>query len=256
LEEEVAVIIGQSTIVRLSIADAGIVSIDWSTNAGVERLYTLGAGAGTCGPPEYATVRDSQVTVNFSIYGGESSEISTCAADAQGACADSPATVIVNVAPGVCGNAAVEGLVDQKVFINSYSYSKDRVGHGTEQWAGNAYKRPAGTLPQGQYIKPLPNFVILGVAEGSIETEEATVSSDIQTLVGAKFSDDAIITTTYKANVAAAQISVGEHVFTHNGTFKRIGGSQFWDPTGSSGVKASANVTLNLQPVYTGQVPS
>jgi hypothetical protein len=255
LEGKLAVIVGQSTVVQLSIASAGIISVDWSTSANVERLYTLGGGQGSCGPPEYATVRDSQVTVNFSIYGGESSQISTCASDAQGVCADSPATVIVSIAPGVCGDASVEGLVDQKVFINSYSYSKDRTTHGTEQWSGNAYKRPAGTLPQGQYVKALPNFVILGVAEGTIETENATVSSSIQDLVGAHYSNDSIITTTYKANVAAAQISLGEHVFTHNGTFKNIGGSQFWDPNGTSGVKASASVTLNLQPVYTGQVP-
>lgn len=250
-----AVIVGKSTVVTLSVADAGIISVDWSTAANVERLYTLGGGQGSCGPPEYATVRDSQVTVNFSVYGGESTEISTCASDSGGVCADSPATVIVSVVPGVCGNSAVEGLVDQKVFISSYSYSKDRTGHGTEQWSGNAYKRPAGNLPTGQYVKALPNFVILGVAEGTIESEEAIVSNSIQDLVGAHYSDDAIITTTYKANVAAAEISLGEHVFIHSGTFKRIGGSQFWDPDGSSGVKASANVTLNLQPVYTGQVP-
>src|SRR4030043_316301 len=97
-----AVIVGQSTIVRLSIASAGIVSVDWSSAANIERLYTLGAGVGSCGPPEYATVRDSQITVNFSIYGGESSTISTCAADAAGDCADSPATVIVTITPGVC----------------------------------------------------------------------------------------------------------------------------------------------------------
>lgn len=250
-----AVIVGQSTVVRLSIADAGIISIDWSTNSNVERLYTLGGGQGRCGPPEYATVKDSQVTVNFSLYGGESTEISTCASDAGGVCADSPATVIVSVAPGACGNAQVDGLVDQKVFIGSYSYSKDRTAHGTEQWSGNAYRRPPGNLPAGQYVKALPNFVILGVAEGTIDTEEAVASSTIQDLVGAHFADDSIIDTSYKANVAAAAISLGEHVFTHKGTFKSIGGSQFWDPDGSSGVKASASVTLNLQPVYTGQVP-
>lgn len=250
-----AVVIGQSTIVSLSIASAGIVSVDWSTAANVERLYTLGAGAGTCGPPEYATVRDSQVSVNFSIYGGESSAISTCAADAAGVCADSPATVIVTITPGVCGDTIAEGLVDQKVFISSYSYSKDRTTHGTEQWSGNAYVMPAGTLPASQYVKPLPNFVILGVAEGTIECEEGTITSALQDLVGAHFADDSIITVTHKGSVAAQAISIGDYTFTHNGTFKNIGNSQFWDPVGSSGVKASCSVTLNLQPVYTGRVP-
>ena len=249
-----AIIIGQSTVVRLSIASAGVVSIDWSSAANIERLYTLGAGAGTCGPPEYATVRDSQTTVNFSIYGGESSTISTCASDAAGVCADSPATVIVSITPGVCSDVNIQGLVDQKVFINSYSYSKDRTGHGTEQWAGNAYILPGGNLVAHQYIKPLPNFVILGVAEGTIDCEEGTVTTNLQDLVGAHFADDSIITVTYKANVAAqGAISLGEHTFSHHGTFKNIGGSQFWDPIGSSGVKANASVTLTVQPVWTGR---
>lgn len=251
-----AVIVGQSTVVSLSIASAGIVSIDWSSSANVERLYTLGAGQGTCGPPEYATVRDSEIQVSFSIYGGESSSVSTCASDAGSSCADSPAKVIVSVSPGVCGNANVDSLVDEEVFINSYSYSKDRTGHGTEQWSGSAYKLPQGALPAGQYVRPLPNFVILGVAEGTIEAEEDTPTTDLQDLVGAHLADDSIITTTYRANVAAAQISIGEHMFIHNGTFKNVGGSQFWDPSGSSGVVARANVTLNLQPVYTGEVPT
>jgi hypothetical protein len=248
-----AVIVGQSTIVRLSVADAGIVSVDWSSAANIDRLYTLGAGAGSCGPPEYATVRDSQITVNFSIYGGESSTISTCAADAAGVCADSPATVIVTITPGVCSDVNIQGLVDQKVFINSYSYSKDRTAHGVEQWAGTAYVLPEGTLGAHQYVKPLPNFVILGVAEGTIDCELDTITADLQDLVGAHFADDSIITTTYKANVAAQAISIGEHTFTHHGTFKNIGGSLFWDPVGSSGVKANASVSLTLQPIWTGR---
>lgn len=251
-----AVIVGQSTSVTIDIApNGGIVSIDWSTSANIERLYTLGAGQGTCGPPEYATIRDAEIQVSFSVYGGKTNQVSTCASDAAGACADSPAKVIVSVVPGFCGNANVESLVDEEVFINSYSYSKDRTAHGTEQWAGSAYKLPTGAAPQGQYVRPLPNFVILGVAEGTIETEDETVSQSLQDLVGAHFADDSIITTTYRANVAAAQISIGEHMFIHNGTFKNVGSSQFWDPSGSSGVQASASVTLNLQPVYTGQVP-
>lgn len=250
-----AVIVGQSTVVTLSIATAGIISIDWSSSANIERLYTLGTGQGTCGPPEYATVQDSEIQVSFSIYGGNSTTLSTCASDAAGACADSPTKVIVSVSPGVCGNAGVQPLVDEEVFINSYSYSKDRTGNGKEDWSGSAYKQPTGTLPAGQYVRPLPNFVILGVAEGTIETEEETVTTDVQDLVGAHFADDSIIKTTYRANVAAAQISIGEHMFIHNGTFKSVGGSQFWDPVGSSGVMAKASVSLNLQPVYTGEVP-
>ena len=247
-----AVIVGQTTSVTLSIASAGIISINWARSSAIERLYTLGAGIGACGPPQYATIMDSQVTVSFSIYGGNSTQLDSCASKAAGVCANSPATVIATVVPGVCGNAQVEPLVDQKVFINNYSYSKERTGAGTEQWSGMAYKLPPQNLPAKQYVKAVPNFVILGVAEGTIECEISPITTTMQNLVGAQIAADAIVTVNFNASVQASPMSVGEQMFIHGATFSKIGGSQFWDPAGTSGIKCKASVSLTLQPIWTG----
>lgn len=244
-----AVIIGSSTAVTLEfpgqVINTGIVSIDWSFSANLQRLYTLGMGTGDCGPLEFANVRDSQVTVNFSIYGGETPSLEICPPDE--GCEDSPAKVIVTIAPGVCGSVAAEGLNARAVYINSYSYSKDRTAFGTEQWSGYAYVQPdappGGTVPE--YVTPEPTAVILGIAEGSIEGEDSDFTT-LQAVTGATFRDTNAVVTVGKGSVQASQLSMGEYTLTHQGTFESVGNSQFW----ADGVLARANVTLNLQPVY------
>lgn len=240
----IAVIIGQGTVVTTSIASQGIISIDWSSGAGVERLYTLGQGMSSCGPVSYAVVLDSSVSVSFSLYGGISTSISTCA---NKTCADSPAMVTVSVTPGTCGSA-ISGLTGQKVFISSYSYSKERGGHGTEQWQGNAYKLPASTGGSNVYVKPLPSYVILGLAEGTVEGDGTRAS--IETMTGAHMDTSSPIAQSERASVQASQISIGDHSIVYHGVFSSVGGSQFWDATGTSSVAAKASVNLSLQPIW------
>lgn len=244
-----AVVIGSSTTVTLEfpgqIVNTGIVSIDWSFSANIQRLYTLGMGASDCGPLEYANIRDSEVSVNFSIYGGETPSVDICPPEE--GCEDSPAKVIVTIVPGVCGNIPADGLNARAVYINSYSYSKDRTGFGTEQWAGSAYVQPdaptGGTTPE--YTTPEPTAVVLGIAEGTIEGEDSDFST-LQAVTGAQFRDTNAVVTVGRGSVQASQISIGEYTLTHNGTFQSVGNSQFW----ADGVLARANVTLNLSPVY------
>jgi len=239
----VSVIIGNSTLVTLDFPNGqvteGITSIEWNFGTNVNRLYTLGMGAGSCGPREFGSVRSAEVSVSFSIYGGITPETSTCP---PAECANSPATVVVNIVPGTC-DADVDGL-SRAVFINSYSYSKDRVSFGTESWAGNAYVSPESvqTGTCNEYIEPEPTYVILGLAEGTIEGE----GGDIQATVGARFRDDACVVETTRASVQASNISIGEYMIVQHGTFQSVGNSLFWDP----GVVAKANVSLTLQPVY------
>lgn len=243
-----AVIIGSSTNIILEFPSAtvteGITSIDWSFSANIQRLYTLGIGAGSCGPSEYANIRDSEVSVNFSIYGGVTPAVDICP-PTEG-CEDSPAKVIVTIAPGYCGSIAVDGLNARSVYINSYSYSKDRTGFGTESWGGSAYvqaETTGGSVPE--YITPEPTALILGIAEGSIEAEDSDFTA-LQSLTGARFRDTNAVVTVGKGSVQAGQIALGEYTLTHQGTFSSVGNSQFW----LDGVLARANVSLNMQPVY------
>jgi len=245
----VAVVIGSSTAVTLEfpgqVINTGLVSIDWSFSANIQRLYTLGMGIGDCGPLEYANIRDSQVSVNFSIYGGETPSLDICP-PSEG-CEDSPAKIIVTIVPGVCGSLAAEGLNARAVYINSYSYSKDRTSFGTEQWSGSAYvvpeAPPGGSVPE--YVTPEPTANILGIAEGTIEAEDSDFTT-LQAITGATFRDTNAVVTVAKGSVQAGATSVGDYTLTHNGTFQSVGNSQFW----ADGVLARASVTLNLQPVY------
>jgi hypothetical protein len=245
----VAVIIGSSTLVTLDFpggtinGSEGVSSVDWSYGTNVQRLYTLGMGVGACGPNEFGAIRSAEINVNFSIYGGVTPETSVCPL---AECSDSPASVVVNIVPGACDETV--GSLSKQVFINSYSYSKDKTGVGVETYAGNAYMSVDDLEQQGGCdnicLEPEPTYVILGVAEGTIESE----IDDAEAIVGAYFRDDACVVNTSKASVQAGPTSVGEYMITKHGTFQSIGNSQFCVP----GVLARASVSLQLTPVYLG----
>ena len=221
--------------------------MDWSFNVNPQRLYTLGGGSSACGPKVFGLQLSADVAVNFSIYGGVTPEISTCPPTQ---CANSPAAVAVNIAPGSCQGIQLQGL-SRTVFVSSYSYSKDKIGYGTETWGGNAYVTPTSLESWNcdqKCAAPEPTYVVLGAAEGTIESE---YDIDIQTVVGARFRADQCIVETTKGSVQASQTSVGEYTYVKHGTFQSIGNSIFCAP----GVMGKASVSLALTPVYIGKAP-
>jgi hypothetical protein len=243
-----SVIVGNSTLVQVGfgrgatpVVNNGVVSIDWSFGGNVNRLYTLGGGMGTCGPNEFAIVRSAQIQVNLSMYGGSVPEISCCAGSV---CENSPAVMVVTVVPAVCGVYTAEGISGKAVYLSSYGYNKDRTGFGTNTLQGSAYQTPATTV-NGVYTEPEPTYIVCGVSTGTIEGETTDYAS-LEPIVGAQFRDNSLIETHYKGQVQASQTSLGEFSWIYDGTFKAIGNALFWAP----GVKASANVTINTQPVY------
>jgi hypothetical protein len=243
------VIIGNSTSVSITFNNSstvtqGVISVEWNFGTQPNRLYTLGMGNSTCGVKEFATVRSAQVSVSFSIYGGITGTLSTCAPQI---CANSPASALVTIVPAVCGGTNVETF-SRQVFVNSYSYNKDRNTFGQEQYSCNAY---VGSSVQrtgvcDEYTEPEPDYVALGIAEGTLEGDSS--QAELQSITGAQFRDDACIVTSTRGNVQASQMSIGELSTTYHGTFKNIGGSTGWAP----GKIAKANVTLSLQPIYLG----
>lgn len=248
-----AVIIGSSTAVTLEFPNGtvtdyeGIISVDWSFGTNLQRLYTLGAGSSDCGPNEFGTIRSSDVTVNFSLYGGVSPQMEICPPSDQ--CVDSPAQVIVTIVPGICGSLSALGLTAQAVYINSYGYSKDRTGYGTETWAGTAYVAGTQDIPNKKFVEPEPTINVLGVSEGTIEAETDNYTL-LQEITGTEFRDITDVVETPRGSVAAAALGVGDYTLTHNGTFRRIGGSLFGIGDNGDGVLARANVTLTIQPLY------
>jgi hypothetical protein len=243
------VIIGNSTSVSVAFNNGptineGFISTEWSTGTQPNRLYTLGMGFGSCGTKEFAIIRPAQLTVSFSIYGSITPEVSLCPTEI---CQNSPASAIITIVPGVCGNIQVDTF-NHQVFFNSYSYSKDRTQFGSEVWQGMAYV--SGEVQRtgncNEYIQPEPDLVVAGVAEGTLVGDSSLV--DLQSITGARIRDDACVATTTKGSVQANQMSIGEYEITYHSTFKSIGDSEFWMP----GKKANASVTINLQDIYLG----
>jgi hypothetical protein len=87
------------------------------------------------------------------------------------------------------------------------------------------------------------------MAEGTIEGDGER--SNVERLVGVTMDQSTVVSAT-KASVKADQFSVGDASHQYMGQVSRIGGSLFWDPTGTSSIRASAQVALTLQPIYLG----
>jgi hypothetical protein len=244
-----AVIVGAATQVSIVFPGGGssvaVQSVDWSFSANIEKLYTLGGGIGACGPQVFATIRDSAVSVSFSVYGttqtcgGGTPSIDLCSYYSA-TCKDS-LSAIVTITPAACGAGTIQGLNAQPVFINSYSYQKDRATQGVEQWQGTAYVVPT-SLQTCEFAKPAPSYVVLLNAEGTVDADDVAYAS----YAGVTFAQPSMVRMTSKGQVQASQM--GEYTKTHAGTVSAIGGSAFW----ADGKKISASVQLQTQPVYVG----
>jgi hypothetical protein len=236
-----AVIIGNATVVTTSVADAGITSVDWSRGGQPNKQWALGSTS------PYSRTIPSQSSVSFSVYGGESSSINL--GSNQGACVDSPAKFTITITPAICTKqgAGGGGAFSETVYVASYSYTKDYQTMGTETWQGNAYLlSDQEDLARKVYAEPLPDYVALGTAEGTLTGDDDATT--LASIVGVVLDPTDIVIEGFKGNVQASQLSVGAYETTHFGTVTEIGGSIGWEP----GVKASANVTLNIQPIYVG----
>jgi hypothetical protein len=244
-----AVIIGSATIVNVQFVGGmtvseGFKSIEWSYSSNVQRLYALGGGSSDCGVNEYAQIRGADVSISFSIYGGITPEVSTCA---PAVCQNSPCSAIVNIIPASCGVQIQP--INEQVFFNSYSYSKDRNGPGVETWAGTAYiECDQSELGPNQHCECVPTYVILGLAEGTLEGEPDMSYTELENITGARFRTISSPISTTKGSVQEGNLSLGEYSKTWYGTFRSVGNSMGWG-CGSSG---RANVSLALQPVYFG----
>jgi hypothetical protein len=247
-----AVIIGSATSVSVQFTGGvgtitdGFSSVDWSYSSNIQRLYTLGGGSSDCGVNEFAQVKGADVSISFSLYGGLSPAVSTCAPTV---CQNSPASAIVNIVPGICGGVSV-APINQLVFFTNYSYNKDKTGYGTETWQGTCYIECDPTeLESRQYCECAPTYVVLGLAEGTIEGEPTANLADLETLTGARLRTVSQPMTSSRGSVQQGALSTGEYMKVWHGTFQSIGNSQGWN----CGIVGKASVNISTQPVFTGQ---
>jgi hypothetical protein len=136
------------------------------------------------------------------------------------------------------------------IFFNNYSYSKERNKPGIETWQGSAYdSTPIGTLPPNGYIECAPTYILLGLAEGTIDAEPSDSIASLESLTGARLRTAAVPMTTNKGSVQAGNLSLGEYTQTWYSTFQAVGGSESLSAT-NLGKVAKASVTISTQPYY------
>jgi len=226
-----AVIIGQRTTVTTGVASTGIISVDWSTTMQPERYYTFGAKGA------FMTLYTTTVSVSFSVYGGASSTLSV--GSPSYTCQDAKTQIQVSISPQGCSGSPVG--FSGKVFVSSYSYSKESGSYGTEQWQCTANLPGSGGLPGNNSAhKVLPKYMMQGESDGTIEGSSSLVGMSLTNTVNF-----------VKGSVRASQMSLGEASSTTYGTIQSIGGSRFWiDGQKDRGGKASANGSIQLIPYY------
>jgi hypothetical protein len=239
-----AVIIGNSTVVSITLAGSavneGITSVDWTHGSQPNKLWTLGSRS------PYAAIIPAQNSVSFSVYGDITPSIDLrVTVSTADPCPESPAKGIINITPAICGTANTVDAFSSDFYVTSYSYTKDRTNQGVETWQTNSYLLADVSGYSGKvYAEPLPSIMAIGTAEGTLVGDDT--QSNLESITGSIIEAGDITTIGEKGSVQAQALSIGEYETTYFGTFSHVGNSIFWAP----GVKASSNVTINLQPIY------
>jgi hypothetical protein len=238
-----AVILGSATTVEVIFSDntrvtRGITTINLSYGQNINRLYALGMGTGNCGPDTWGEIQGCQMSLDFSMYAGQSPALDICPPTT---CEDGNNRVIVNIAPAATLDTIKS--ISLLAYIQSYSYQKEKFGYGTEQWSCIAYSHDLlqDQTGPGQWLEMLPAAVVINLAEGTINSEDpnidvgtsgskSTAVEELEDLVGARFLDYDLgrkPKISRQLSVTAGPLSKGEYGAVLNGRFKSIGGSTF-----------------------------
>jgi hypothetical protein len=223
-----AVIIGSNTVTKFDdiVGDGSgaycIISVNWSANPNVQRLFCLGSWTPT------NTIKKPTNNLSLTMYapGPVRSVSPSTTCDEYGADA---LTIQASVSPAACGGD-VTGIDSSNWYITSYSYSKDdSVMPGQESWSMMDWIAPTG----GEW--ELPDYVLRGISEGQTTTESTTgVVID---------TEDAESTT---GSVSAGGIGRADTLSL--GTVSSVGGGS--SDVGDTG-QGSANIPYT--PLYLGE---
>lgn len=217
------VIIGASTTVDFGGTHATQVS--WGINPNVQRAYVLGDWS----PYEAAQIKAPTETMNLTVYtpgpNYPTSATLTCA-DAN--------KITASVNPAICGSIS-SGPSSNQWFVNSYSYSKgDARTPGQESWSLIQY------VTLGDASVTLPTYVIRGISEGSVTTDESSAAAG-GTKAGIEFYGTVDSGST--GSVSAGQVGRADNQFT--GVIQRVGAS-----TAGTGDIVSGNCSMPYTPLY------
>lgn len=233
-----AVIIGAGTTVVSSQFLGGITSINFSFQPSVTRLYQLGSFS-----PYDSSVQKTR-TLQLTVYGqkadGSGGSLSYDVTPSTSC--DDVGGIEVTVNPASC----VAGLLPftQTYYLNSYSYQKDNLGYGQENWSLTS--RPDVPGYTGTIV------MLRGIAEGTISTGGGTMAaSDMGIVIDESGSNDAFGAPIEGENgsVAGGTPGIGNYDITRYIVATAVGGSIGFNNS-INGQTGNASVSIPLTPVF------
>ncbi len=195
------VIIGAGTTVTTNVISGGFVSVSFSVAPQVTRLFQLGNFNA------FDTQIQTQESVSITNYGGASTPVTL---QQSVSCTDSTARMEVTIVPAPCEGSAVPitRIGADALFINSFSYSKDRQTFGQESWSLQGKPLLEGFTGNTSFIQ--------GFSEGNRLEGSDIVSNDGIVLTG---SDGA---SSFDAQGRNLQVSAGSPGQDDTQTFGKI----------------------------------
>lgn len=163
-------------------------SINFSFSPTVNRLFQLGSF------DAYDTDVQIQESMSITNYGGASSTVSL---QPSTDCDDSSArmNVMITTAPCTGSTTPISRTGVDALFINSYSYSKEKESYGQESWSLVGKPTLEGYTGNLSYIQ--------GFAEGNHLAGDDIVSDDGIVLTGS------VLATSYDAQGRTVEVSAG-----------------------------------------------
>jgi hypothetical protein len=221
------VIIGNASQVTSDIISAGIVSVNYSYQPEVNRMWQLGSFSA------YDIETTTNISLSITNYGGASTAI---ALSPSTGCVDSTAQMTVSIVPAACVSGTAT-ITDEVFFINSYSYQKDYKGVGQESWS-----LIAKPILQG-YTGT--TYMLQGIATGEHLIGADIVSNDGIVLIGSD-GISANDGSGYDVSMSASEMSIGELGVKEFGVITQIGNGIYRE----DGRRGNASANIPHQPIY------
>lgn len=221
-------IVGNATQVTSNVILTGFISISYSFQPEINRLWQLGSFNA------YDIEKTTQISINVSNYGGASTAVPLAASNS---CEDSSAQMVISIIPAACVADSVAYITNQLMFINSYSYSKDYKGWGQESWS--LQSKPSLEGYTGEI------YMLQGIATGDRLIGPDIVSNDGIVLTG---SDGIALNDGqgYDISVSAGDLSIGEFGEKEFGVITQVGAAIGKE----DGRRGSANASIPHQAIY------
>lgn len=228
---------GGTTIVSSQFPNGGIVSVNFSFQPTVQRLFELGSFG------VYDSFVQSVRTIQLNLYGSRpSGDGGSLPIDVtpSTSCIDANA-VNITVNPASCVTTLTPFAEDY--FLTSYSYQKDNLGYGQEAWSLTS--KPIIDSYSGDIV-----MLRTGFAEGTINTGDGTMDPiDMGMVIDETGSNDSSGNPIQGETGSVQAGGIGNFDIVRNIIATQVGGS-VGNSTAIDGLTGNASISIAMTPVF------